>query len=483
MFPCAHVAPSSSLDKGNGLFSSATIPAGSSILTISSPLITIPDSAHLPETCSGCMIWKPTSPLPSTTYFSSHTTLLQCTGCKTVKYCHQTCQRVDWEVHKKECRIFARLYPRVLPASVRALIRLLLKRPYLPDATWNTVVTMQSHMTEFGTTENWKDICLMAKGAHHFSGILLPEPVVLRLYCVILVNSLTLTTPTLDPIGICFDPFAANANHSCVPNSYIIFEGRSLNLRSLDVIPKSTEITISYIDTTFPTATRQAELKSRWFFTCACGLCSLAPFGTTDIFSCPYCVGEVPNSPPLTCIGCRKCLPKPPNSDDLKTLYKSRLFPPHRQPLPSLHSAAIESLLCQKNYREVLKHQLLLYTLINPALYPQSHHPIRVCSGFVLAVLLLEASQDLGEELEKIGIDVGKAVWALLAEVEQKVKWSHGEESGLDKMIRMKKTEVDEQLKKANVLWHADAGETAELREELAKAGVVVTGILNELRA
>ncbi|KAF8532760.1 hypothetical protein BDD12DRAFT_868552 [Trichophaea hybrida] len=482
MPPCARVAPSSSLDKGNGLFSSAKIPEGSSILTISSPLIVIPDSVHLPETCSGCLNWKPTSPLPSTTYFSSDTTLLQCTGCKTVKYCDQTCQRVDWEVHKMECKIFARLYPRTLPSSVRALIRLLLKQPCLPTTIWNTVITKQSHVTKFGTTENWKDICLMAKGAHQYSGTFLSESMVLRLYCVILVNSLTLTTPTLDPIGICFDPFAANANHSCVPNSFIIFEGRSLTLRSLNVIPKSTEITISYIDATFPTATRQAELQSRWFFTCACGLCSLAPFGATDIFSCPYCVGEVPNSPPLTCIDCRKSLPKPSNSNDLKTLYKSRLFPPHRQPLPSLHSAAIESLLSQKNYREVLKHQLLLYTLINPALYPQSHHPIRVCSAFVLVVLLMEASQDLGDELRKIGIDVGKAVWALLTEVEQKLKRSHGEESGLAKMIRMKKTEVHEQLKKANLLWHMDEGKTTEMREELTKSGVVM-GILNELRA
>jgi len=96
------------------------------------------------------------------------------------------CQRADWNaVHKKECKTFARLYPRVLPASVRALVRLLLKQPSLPTDTWDAVMALQSHSTEFGATEHWGEICLMAKGAHQYSGTLLAEPLVLSLYCAV----------------------------------------------------------------------------------------------------------------------------------------------------------------------------------------------------------------------------------------------------------------------------------------------------------
>lgn len=298
-----------------------------------------------------------------------------------------------------------------------------------------------------------------------------------------LVNTLTLTTATLDPIGLCFDPLTARANHSCVPNASIVFSGRSLHLRSLDGIPEGTEVTIPYVDTSYPASVRQKELSSRWFFTCTCALCAQAPLGKTDVYSCPHCRGVVPDGSPLTCSSCGKSFPQPPQPPqaDLETLYRTGLFPPHRQPLPSLHGSWVQDFLEKGDYEAALKHQLLLHTAINPVLYPQTHHPIRVCSGFVLAALLMEVCRSPGKELAAMGVDWGKAVWAVLAEVESAVKLSHGEGSGFAHVVRTKKGEVHGELVKARVPWLGDGPKVGGLGAELEKVGVVIEGLLKDL--
>lgn len=298
-----------------------------------------------------------------------------------------------------------------------------------------------------------------------------------------LVNTLTLTTPTLDPIGLCFDPLAARANHSCAPNASIVFSGRSLQLRSLDGIPQGTEVTIPYVDTSFPTLMRQKELSSRWFFTCTCALCAQAPLGKADIYSCPRCRGTVPDRNPLTCNSCGKNVPQPPPQANLETLYRTHLFPPHRQPLPSLHGNRVQDSLEENDYEAALKHQLLLHTTINPVLYPQTHHPIRVCSGFVLAALLMEVSRSPGKGLAAMEVDWGKAVWAVLVEVESAIKLSHGENSGFAHVVRTKKDEVYGELVKACVSWLGDGRKVEGLGAELEKVGVVVEGLLKDLES
>jgi hypothetical protein len=76
-----------------------------------------------------------------------------------------------------------------------------------------------------------------------------------------------------DPIGICFEPVIALANHSCSPNAAIVFDGRKVILRALDSIKQDDQIFISYVDSTQRRQARQAELKEAYFFTCNCIKC------------------------------------------------------------------------------------------------------------------------------------------------------------------------------------------------------------------
>jgi hypothetical protein len=128
-------------------------------------------------------------------------------------------------------------------------------------------------------------------------------------------------------------------------------------------------------------------------------------------------------------------------------------------------------------YAEALPHQLLLVTRIYPALYPQPQHPVRVVAAFTLAALLMEVARDPPETLKRLDVDWGKAVWAVLLEVEAGV-WAG---SGLADVVKEKKTEVRDELEKAGVEW-VKGGKVPGLEQELAKVQVVVEGLVKELK-
>ncbi|PWZ23484.1 Histone-lysine N-methyltransferase ASHR1 [Zea mays] len=62
-------------------------------------------------------------------------------------------------------------------------------------------------------------------------------------------------------------------NHrSCVPNAFLIFDGRTAYVRALQPINKDEEVSISYIETAAVTKKRNNDLK-QYFFTCTCPRC------------------------------------------------------------------------------------------------------------------------------------------------------------------------------------------------------------------
>jgi hypothetical protein len=61
------------------------------------------------------------------------------------------------------------------------------------------------------------------------------------------VNAFRMTDDDGTPVGLCFDPTLARANHSCRPNAVIEFAGRQVSLIALRPIAKGEEVCISYI--------------------------------------------------------------------------------------------------------------------------------------------------------------------------------------------------------------------------------------------
>lgn len=86
-------------------------------------------------------------------------------------------------------------------------------------------------------------------------------------------NAHTICDSELIPLGTGLYPVISIINHSCSPNSVLVFEGRIATVRAMQTIPKGSEVLISYIETAGSTMTRQKALKDQYFFICSCPRC------------------------------------------------------------------------------------------------------------------------------------------------------------------------------------------------------------------
>jgi SET and MYND domain-containing protein len=59
-------------------------------------------------------------------------------------------------------------------------------------------------------------------------------------------------------------------NHSCNPNTFVVFEGDTLCVRSLRQLAAGEEINQCYADVEMDVLLRQQVLKSEYFFDCCC---------------------------------------------------------------------------------------------------------------------------------------------------------------------------------------------------------------------
>lgn len=303
------------------------------------------------------------------------------------------------------------------------MIRVLKQRKaqVLPDGEWDQLLSLESHRNELSLAggERWQDLLLMMKAAKTYSSTTQSLDVVLQIYCIVsaterspehvndtdqlIVNSFTLTTPTLHPIGLVLHPKAALLNHSCNPNAVVRCDARlsphdstfpqygSLAIHALRPISKGEEITVSYIETTFPFRQRQQELQDRYFFTCDCDLCLQRQNAITDRF-----IPSNPRDAPLDPTALtemeqraesvfRDVESKPGSeasqterlSDAVKSLAQSKVWPLHRYPFPQLRQQLMLALLAKQQFTDALYHLAVLVVKVDPVLFAQAHHPIR----------------------------------------------------------------------------------------------------------
>ena len=325
------------------------------------------------------------------------------------------------------------------------LMQLLLRRKAksLPDPEWQSLFDLRSHSDDFRSSQRknedglttWQTIELMSQAASSYSGSKEPLALNQTLTARILINTHTLTTPSLDPLGLCLSPHSALLNHSCTPNAAIIFSGSTLTLRSLAAIPAKSELSISYIDTTNPTSARQSELRSRYFFNCSCSSCGAGitnglpdprPDHNFDVIEA-RAVGLQAEASTL-----------PP--DRAAAMLKSALgllgqYPPHRQPNPSILHTAFLNAIATQSWATALSYALKSYFFIDPFHHRLSWHPVRVVRKWVLLRLVTQIAGLVSEGdgsvkgLEKFGIDWQIVAMGIFREVSDGVSHSHGSDS------------------------------------------------------
>ncbi|XP_072990624.1 histone-lysine N-methyltransferase ASHR1 isoform X4 [Typha latifolia] len=193
------------------------------------------------------------------------------------------CMKSEWKLHQAECQALASLAEdkkKLLTPTLRLIVRLLLRRklqdeqviPTSATDNYNLVNVLESHINDIDE----KQLVLFAQMANLVKLVLPLLEIDIREvthnFSKLACNAHTICDDELRPLGTGLYPVISIINHSCMPNSVLMFEGRVAYVRALVPLPKDTEVLISYIETAATTTRRQNDLK-QYFFTCMCPRC------------------------------------------------------------------------------------------------------------------------------------------------------------------------------------------------------------------
>ena len=257
-----------------------------------------------------------------------------------------------------------------------------------------------------------------------------------------ITNAFRATLADDSPVGLCFEPILALANHSCNPNAVVVFDGRSVGLLALEPIGNGEQVFISYITTTEDRTSRQRDLKQRYFFDCQCERCreDESPYSTFLRYA-PQPEGRIDvlcNSEHLI-RNAKRIL-----SDDQRTTARKNSYSTNidkaikflhqsqttdvdfagkksllkeaaslcdssgefaRYPMPKIPHELYLSFLDDDSYLNALVVLLFLFLHCDVYNYPQPHHPVRVIRLFTIAKLLKHLSSLSSEDFNNLAED------------------------------------------------------------------------------
>ncbi|CAI9764046.1 unnamed protein product [Fraxinus pennsylvanica] len=267
-----NLAVSTLPEKGRCLFTTRDLSPGEVILS-EDPYVSVPNK-------------NKESPNSKCEWCFSSSNVKKCSGCHVVWYCGSTCQKLDWKLHSVECKALAKVDKnrvKSITPSIRLMVKLYLRRklqhqkivPTTATDNYNLVEALVSHMPDLEE----KQLVLYAQMANLVALILQwPEQEInikeiAENFSKLSCNAHSICDSELRPLGTGLYPVISIINHSCLPNSVLVFEGRLAVVRAVQHIPKGTEVSISYVETAGSTITRQKALKEQYFFSCTCSRC------------------------------------------------------------------------------------------------------------------------------------------------------------------------------------------------------------------
>ncbi|WOH00595.1 hypothetical protein DCAR_0519963 [Daucus carota subsp. sativus] len=260
---------SNQADKGRCLFSTRDFSPGEVIIS-QEPYVSVPNRTSGDSRCDWC--------------FSS-SNLKRCSSCQVVWYCGSICQKSDWKLHQLECQALSRLDKnrlKSLTPSIRLMVKLFIRKKLQSEKiipatymdNYKLVEALVSHMSKVDE----KQLLLYAQMANLVNVILQwPDISIKEIaenFAKLAANAHTICDSELRPLGTGLYPVISIINHSCLPNSVLVFEGKMAVVRAVQPVPRGSEVLISYIETAGSTITRQKTLKEQYYFTCTCPRCS-----------------------------------------------------------------------------------------------------------------------------------------------------------------------------------------------------------------
>ncbi|OIW35588.1 SET domain-containing protein, partial [Coniochaeta ligniaria NRRL 30616] len=434
--------------RGRGLVATATFPPGSAIAVFPNPLLCLPDGDHVRRVCDWCLVpgsltTSPSSASPSSTSAAQvERKLSLCTRCRYVSYCSRKCQSAAWKaVHKLECPALCRIKDGkwFVPTPVRAAMQLLLRlrqndravRDAIGDVPGEgekegVLLSNVEGFREYGDGTVWKDLGAQAAAALRFSGMEgegeAAAEGVKRVLCMLQTNAFDRRDEDVGAAGVFLDADLAMANHSCVPNAYVVFVGRTAVLRAEREIREGEEVEISYIDNTLSKEERHKALRL-YHFECQCRRCQ----DDLDIYQVCQSSSTIPlnifslqpdlelyANPPINRTALQTSPPLLTKATDNQTKgytpqqlrEKCKLLLEAKayaiEPLPSvLHDLLIRHETQDQNFAYALSLACFLATHCHPFGHPAPFKPWRVKGLMMIAQLLsqtapLSATGELG---------------------------------------------------------------------------------------
>ncbi|OMO50096.1 hypothetical protein COLO4_38232 [Corchorus olitorius] len=189
-----------------------------------------------PYACAPKRFTSTSDPVCQGCFKSSKSNLHKCSACQVVWYCGIECQRFDWKMHKIECQAISRL-DNNWRNSVTPEIRLMIV-PTTAIDNYKLVQKLVAHLSSISEEKlllytreaeivklmlQWPDINL-SETIENFS----------KLSC----NAHTITDSKMGPLGIGLYLVVSMINHSCSPNSVLVFEGREAVIRAVQHVQK-----------------------------------------------------------------------------------------------------------------------------------------------------------------------------------------------------------------------------------------------------
>ena len=259
-------------------------------------------------------------------------------GCKYVRYCSKRCQIDAWNGgHREECDYLRRVKPKIPPDTVRLLARIILRlrcggghdAAEIPNGTKrcfhdlmsneNALIRESPNRVEaFNTYLHVLQECFPSNAVPSMKTVLRVElpskPELLEIFGRVITNSFNIMDDEYQSIGIGLYLAASVFDHSCDPNTAIIFKGKELIARYIGNQNGNTvdsaefnDLRISYTNLLNTTKQRQIELREQYYFDCACIKCFRDnKFGDRQVASnLKHQEIELAKEGSLICINCK----------------------------------------------------------------------------------------------------------------------------------------------------------------------------------
>ncbi|GMR32460.1 hypothetical protein PMAYCL1PPCAC_02655, partial [Pristionchus mayeri] len=278
------------------------------------PFAAVVDGSSLKCVCSHCFLRAEDKPLQ------------RCSRCKVVSYCSTSCQKKDWIIHKDECVFLVNVSPNIPRSTARLMGRLLIMKfrgectSVKASANGRSFDDLMHHAEEIQSSGHHLQLFTsLVHGLQQYvdEEFMIETQELLRYFGRMVINSFGITGDDQVTVGEGVYLGLSALNHSCAPDAFVRFRGRTAILRSPVADQKfSNELTIPYTNLDTLTSDRQATLERQYFFRCNCKVCrNKERDGYARSLQCDTCTKGVclvmDSTSVLTCVHCAAVLSIP----------------------------------------------------------------------------------------------------------------------------------------------------------------------------